>query len=74
MRERPPEQPAAGLPRGARAQFRDLRDPVHKREGPQPCSPVSKVGVHVSVRRDIREMDRIELTNVPLYCVIKLQG
>ena len=24
--------------------------------------------------QDIREMDRIELTNVPLCCVIKLQG
>jgi hypothetical protein len=37
-------------------------------------SPVSEVGLHVSVRRDIGEMDRIELTNVPLCCVIKLQG
>jgi hypothetical protein len=37
-------------------------------------SPVGEVGVHMTVRRDIREMHRIELTNVPLYCVILLQG
>ncbi len=37
-------------------------------------SPVGQVGVHMTVRRDIREMHRIELTNVPLYCVILLQG
>ena len=37
-------------------------------------SPVGEVGVHMTVRRDIREMHRIELTNVPLYSVIQLQG
>ena len=37
-------------------------------------SPVSEVGVHMTVRRDIREMHRIELTNVPLYSVIMLHG
>ncbi len=37
-------------------------------------SPVGEVGVHMTVRRDIREMPRIELTNVPLYSVILLQG
>jgi len=37
-------------------------------------SPAGEVGVHITVRRDIREMHRIELTNVPLYCVILLQG
>jgi len=37
-------------------------------------SPVGEVGAHMTVRRDIREMHRIELTNVPLYSVIQLQG
>jgi hypothetical protein len=32
------------------------------------------VGVHMGVRRDIREMHSIDLTNVPLYSVIMLQG
>jgi hypothetical protein len=37
-------------------------------------SPVGQVGVQITVRRDIREMHRIELTNVPLYSVIVLRG
>jgi hypothetical protein len=37
-------------------------------------SPAGQVGVHLGVRRDIREMHRIELTNVPIYCVVLLQG
>jgi hypothetical protein len=37
-------------------------------------SPVGEVGVHMGVRRDIREMHSIDLTNVPLYSVIMLQG
>jgi hypothetical protein len=37
-------------------------------------SPAGEVGVRLTVRRDIREMHRIELTNVPLYSVIQLQG
>jgi hypothetical protein len=37
-------------------------------------SPDGEVGVRLTVLRDIREMHRIELTNVPLYSVIQLQG
>src|SRR5262249_29284471 len=37
-------------------------------------SPVGNVSVRMGVRRDIREMHSIELTNVPLYSVIMLQG
>jgi hypothetical protein len=36
-------------------------------------SPVAQLGIHMSVRRDIREMHRIELSNVPLYSVVLLQ-
>jgi hypothetical protein len=37
-------------------------------------SPAGEVGVCMSISRDIREMHRVELHNVPLYCVVLLQG
>jgi hypothetical protein len=37
-------------------------------------SPRGEVGARLTYRRDIREMHRLELENVPLYCVILLQG
>jgi hypothetical protein len=37
-------------------------------------SPRGEVGVRLAFRRDIREMHRLELENVPLYCVVLLQG
>jgi hypothetical protein len=37
-------------------------------------SPRGEVGARLTYRRDIREMHRLELENVPLYCVIQLQG
>jgi len=37
-------------------------------------SPAGEVEVRLSFSRDIREMHRIELENVPLYCVVLLQG
>jgi len=37
-------------------------------------SPTGEVGVRLTYRRDIREMHRLELENVPLYCVVRLQG
>lgn len=37
-------------------------------------SPSGEVGVRLTYRRDIREMHRLELENVPLYCVVLLQG
>jgi len=37
-------------------------------------SPVGDVGVRLTYRRDIRELHRLELENVPLYCALLLQG
>jgi hypothetical protein len=37
-------------------------------------SPSGEVGVRLTYRRDIREMHRLELENVPLYCALLLQG
>jgi hypothetical protein len=37
-------------------------------------SPMGEVGVHLTYRRDLREMHRLELANVPLYTVVRLQG
>ena len=37
-------------------------------------SPAAEVEVQIGISRDIREMHRIELKNVPLYCVVLLQG
>jgi hypothetical protein len=37
-------------------------------------SPMGDVGVHLTYRRDLREMHRLELENVPLYTVVRLQG
>ena len=37
-------------------------------------SPMGEVGVHLTYRRDLREMHRLELENVPLYTVVRLQG
>jgi hypothetical protein len=37
-------------------------------------SPRGEVAVRMTYRRDVREMHRIELENVPLYCVVLLQG
>jgi hypothetical protein len=37
-------------------------------------SPRGEVGVRLTYRRDVREMHRLILENVPLYCVVLLQG
>jgi hypothetical protein len=37
-------------------------------------SPAGEVPVRLGISRDVREMHRIELENVPLYCVVLLQG
>jgi len=37
-------------------------------------SPSGQVGARMSVRKDIREMHRIDLENVPVYCVVLLRG
>jgi hypothetical protein len=37
-------------------------------------SPAGEVGVRLGFSRDIREMHRIELEDVPLYSVVLLQG
>ena len=37
-------------------------------------SPMGDVGAHLTFSRDVREMHRLELENVPLYFVALLQG
>jgi hypothetical protein len=37
-------------------------------------SPVGTVGATLSISRDTREMHRLDLEDVPLYCVVLLQG
>jgi hypothetical protein len=37
-------------------------------------SPLGEVGTRLTYRRDVREMHRLELENVPLYSVVLLQG
>jgi hypothetical protein len=37
-------------------------------------SPSGEVQVSLTYRRELREMHRLELENVPLYCVVLLQG
>jgi len=37
-------------------------------------SPLGEVGAHLTFSRDVREMHRLELENVPLYFVALLQG
>ena len=37
-------------------------------------SPMGEVGAHLTFSRDVREMHRLELENVPLYFVALLQG
>jgi hypothetical protein len=40
----------------------------------QAFSPMGEVGARLTFSRDVREMHRIELENVPLYFVALLQG
>jgi hypothetical protein len=37
-------------------------------------SPMGEVGAHLTFSRDVREMHRLELENVPLYFIALLQG